>query len=476
MQRIESGADAARGLRLPARAGGWYVITGAVGRGIGFLSTLIFTRLLTAEEYGLFSLYTSWLAILSAFCTLEIGGGTISRGLQEYRERKGEYLSCVMLLVACVSGACALIYFLFFDFFSGITGLGALESLLLFLGCIFGAVITVFTAGERNEYRYRSVALFNLGTAILMPIVSILFIRFTPFHGEARIFGQVISLGVFCLPIIYIMLKRGVAHPRLKTTGYILGTALPLMPHYFAVSLTGRIVEIGVSRSAGQAALGKFSVAMSLGFALTILTNGISGAIYPWIMRKLRSGERDAVWRFLSLSVSFIAPVCLLFLAFIPEMMAILAPREYTAASPCVYPITLSVILSFISGCFGTGEMYFNQKRKKLSGIFAAAVAAAGSFLILPRLPFTAAGVILLVSHLVLLSGNLIAYKRASGEAPESLSRLGATLGFTVIYALLLYWLRSVLISRIILTIPLIMLLLPSGFGIYKAVREPKGA
>ena len=42
-----------------------YIITGILSRGVSFLFTPIYTRLLSESEYGVYSLYVSWLGLFT---------------------------------------------------------------------------------------------------------------------------------------------------------------------------------------------------------------------------------------------------------------------------------------------------------------------------------------------------------------------------------------------------------------------------
>ena len=53
-------------------------------RGISILTTPIFTRLLTANEYGFYSIFNSWLEIISVFTTLKLAGSVFMQALVKY--------------------------------------------------------------------------------------------------------------------------------------------------------------------------------------------------------------------------------------------------------------------------------------------------------------------------------------------------------------------------------------------------------
>lgn len=58
-----------------ARASLWFVICGFMTRGVSLLTTPIFTRLLTTEQYGVYSVFNSWLEIVTIFASLKLGYG-----------------------------------------------------------------------------------------------------------------------------------------------------------------------------------------------------------------------------------------------------------------------------------------------------------------------------------------------------------------------------------------------------------------
>ena len=100
-------------LKLPAKASLWYIASSAISRTIGAAGTPIFTRLLTPEEYGLFPLYNTWLAVATVILTLELTGGVIYRGLQKFSHDRDKFLSAAFgLFLSVFLFVCAL-YFAF---------------------------------------------------------------------------------------------------------------------------------------------------------------------------------------------------------------------------------------------------------------------------------------------------------------------------------------------------------------------------
>ena len=75
-----------RSLPVQAKASIWFLICAFLQKGISVLTTPIFTRLLTAAEYGQFNVFNSWLSILQIFISLNLSFGVYAQGLVKFSE------------------------------------------------------------------------------------------------------------------------------------------------------------------------------------------------------------------------------------------------------------------------------------------------------------------------------------------------------------------------------------------------------
>ena len=56
----------------PVKAAFWFTVCNFLQRGISMITTPIFTRMLSTDEYGLYSTYLSWETVLSLVVTLSL--------------------------------------------------------------------------------------------------------------------------------------------------------------------------------------------------------------------------------------------------------------------------------------------------------------------------------------------------------------------------------------------------------------------
>ena len=63
-------------MSLMAKASVWFIICNIFLKGISVITMPIFTRLLSAEDYGTYSLYLSWFYFMTRFTSLNLYCGT----------------------------------------------------------------------------------------------------------------------------------------------------------------------------------------------------------------------------------------------------------------------------------------------------------------------------------------------------------------------------------------------------------------
>lgn len=68
-------------MSVPLKASLWYTIANILVKGISLLSTPIFTRVMSQDQYGTFTLFQSWFNIILIFTSLNIFLGGYTKGM-----------------------------------------------------------------------------------------------------------------------------------------------------------------------------------------------------------------------------------------------------------------------------------------------------------------------------------------------------------------------------------------------------------
>lgn len=76
----------------------WQLVGKFTLQGIAFFTTPVFTRILTPDDYGTISLYTSWTSILMVILSLQTYGSIQTARIKFPKEEMHRYLSSIMTL------------------------------------------------------------------------------------------------------------------------------------------------------------------------------------------------------------------------------------------------------------------------------------------------------------------------------------------------------------------------------------------
>ena len=68
-----------------------YAVCSILQKCLSFITLPLFTRLLTTEQYGQYTIYSSWSGILIIFLTLNLAYGSFQTAMVKFEGRRDEY-------------------------------------------------------------------------------------------------------------------------------------------------------------------------------------------------------------------------------------------------------------------------------------------------------------------------------------------------------------------------------------------------
>lgn len=449
-------------LNSQATASIWYIASNLLSRGVGFVFTPIFTRLLTPSEYGIYSLYVSLMGIFTAITTLEMSGSVIYRGIAKFEDEGCEsFISSALGAETVLSIFFLTLYIVFRKRINAITSLSTALTVFLLVQIFINTAEGFYFAKERYFGRYKTVSLINISVGLITPLLSLAFIFFG-LGGESRIIAPLITSGAVTLPIILRIIKNGKRLFSRDGWKFIFRITLPMLPHYLSLSLIAQSDKIIIARLVGSEAVGKYSAAYSIGFMLSLITGGLSLALTPWMMRKLKEGRTETVRSAISAASGAVIYSTLIFLSVMPEIFRIAVGGDYYEALPVAYVVAVSVIFSFLSSAL-TNCILHTERTSLITknSLISASVSLLSGFMLIKSFGYTGGAYATFISYVLLYALNSRTSKKVIGidivGANESL-RLFFILLF---FATLIFLLRASFFARIIIIFALILMALP---------------
>lgn len=462
-----------RELPQPVKASMWFMAASIVSKGISMFTTPMFTRLLTTEQYGIYSIYQSWYSIIAVFATLNLGGGVYNNGLIRFEADRARMSSSLLGLSTTVTLLFILIYACAMDFWNALLNMSTLFMLAIFLEALFVPAYTFWSVEQRFDYKYRNLVLWTLFIAFAGPILGVIGVVSTNLYKvEARVLSFVlvqISVGlVFYIRIFW----RGRSFFSWKYWKFALRFNLPLIPHYLSNMLLGQSDRIMIARMVGSSQAAIYSVAYTVSTMMQLVTGAINSSFIPFTYKAIKENRLHRIKGNTMLLLAIVAIGCILAMAFGPEIIYLFAASEYYEARWVVPPVSAAVFFTFLYPLFGNIEFYYEKtKMVMVATSTAAAVNIALNYFTIQLFGYIAAAYTTLICYMILafvhgINAHII-LKKMGGSIAEvydfkSILSLSALVCGVMVFMLLVY--DYVLIRYLIII----------GIGIYACCNRRK--
>ena len=413
-----------KNMNAPAKASLWFLFCGFLQKGIGFLTTPIFTRVMAEAQYGAFNVYTSWLSIVQIVVTLNLSADVYTRGLVKNEEDQARFSSSMMGLSTTCMVIFWLIYAAFHKLLNSLTGLSTALMAAMFLE-IWGTVAYQFWYNrERVAFRYKKLAFLTILYALLRPVMGVVFVAVSrvEFQMEARVASTVL-VNVLLFSVLYVSLaRRGKCFYHKQYWRYGLQFTLPLLPHYLSQYALNQSDRLMINYYFDESKTAYYSVAYTLAQVLQILTVAITATMNPWIYKMLKKGEPKQIGKMSLGILVLVAAANFLVVAGAPELLRILGPESYQQALWVIPPVTASVFFLFLYNLFITFEYYYEKTRYVTAASVGSAVLnIALNIIFIPRYGFVAAGYTTLVCYMVYSLAHFLFMKKVCKQCLDGL-------------------------------------------------------
>lgn len=399
-----------------------FAIASFATSGINYITTPIFTRLLSTAEYGLISVYNSWFEIVRVFASLTlIFPGILNVGLYEHSDNRWKYLSSVLGMTACSTIIISIGYIMFQNTINALFQLPTVAIILMLLMCFFQPATIFWTQKQRYEIQYKITFIVSVGSAIMAQIVSVVAVLTFRNTGVNLAIVRLWSAGIVNIVVaiyLYIYIcKKGCKYidiPLWKTT---LVVAVPLIPHYLSTVVLSSIDKIMISQMVGQSKTGIYSLAAILSAIGVLIWRALSVTYTPFVNRKLGEKNYTQIRTAVKPLLVVVAIFCILTALGAPEIIGILATKDYYEGIYVVPPIAAGIYTTALYDNFTAVSFFY---KKSVYIMFATVVAAISNIILnyicIQKFGYIAAGYTTLASNLILTALHYINSRRIVKE------------------------------------------------------------
>lgn len=384
------------------KSGIWYMFSNFLVKSIGFLTTPIFTRILTKKEFGLYNNYTSWLSIMTILATMQLESTLIS-ARYDYEKKFDEYILSILSLSTLVTGIWIVLFNFFGQTIASLMGLDMVYINAMMVYLLFIPAINLYQAKERYFFEYKKTVLTSLLLAFSTSGLSVLLVIFMDNKLSGRIFGTVFPVLFLGIVFYLYFIVKG----KKVNTGYwkyALSICLPFIPHLLSLTALNATDRIMITRWCGSEANAMYSLAYTCGTMVTLLMSSLNSAFAPWLGEKLHEKKYKDIYDFSKIYINGFFYLAIGIMLISPELLWILGGKNYGEAKYVMTPVAMGCVCQFLYTMFVNIEQF----EKKTMGMAIASMLAATiniglNWLFIPHFGYMAAAYTTLVGYICLL-------------------------------------------------------------------------
>jgi len=348
---------------LPAKAALWFVVCSVLQKSIAMLTMPIFTRIMTKEQMGQFNVYNSWLQILTMITTFRLNYAVFNKGMSKFKEDRDAYTSTMQSTTFIITSVFFGIYLIFREPINNFIELPTFIMVAIFMELLIAPAIDFWTIRKRYEYIYKPVVIRTLLMSVLNAGLGVAAVLISDEKGYARIISCVIVNLAFGLMLFFYNAKKAKTLFVAKYAKFALLFNIPLFLHYLSQYVLDSFDRIMVQKMVGIEAIALYGVAYNAGMLMRIFTQSLNNAIVPWQYDKLEKKEHKQLDDTTFLVLILMGVLTLMFAAFAPELMLVLAGRNYQEAVYVIPPVAVGMFFSFAYSTFANVEFFYNQTK-----------------------------------------------------------------------------------------------------------------
>lgn len=390
----------------------WFAVCNFLQKGFQFISIFIFTKILLPEEFGYYTLYLSWFAIISLIATISLYSDTFNVGYSKTANKNTLYYSLLSLSFFITTVLCCLT-FIFKSYIPYICNIDNIIIILFFLQIFGFATLEFWSARQRFEYKY--VKLFFVTS--LQVLFTIFLAVYLVLYYEASSYYLILStsfgyifVGIY---ILYDDIRKNFFSIDLSIWRYAISFAIPLLPHYFSYMALAQADRVIIGNLVGITAAGIFGVAYQLSQIVTLIRISLNASFVPWLYKKLKSKNIKDIRYFTEQIAIFLLSLIIFFMFIIPEILLLFTSESYIDSKWIMPPLVLSAYFMYIFTLYINIELFFERNHfVMIASVLCAILNIILDYLLLPDYGYFIISYKTLICYILLALGHYYICKK----------------------------------------------------------------
>lgn len=390
------------------KAGLWYTMSSVTVKAINIITTPIFTRMMTSDDYGIAQTFTSWYTLLTIFCSLNLTY-SIGRAKLDFKGQLEKYVGSMQLLALSATLIIDTIMIVFIVPVSDFMELNPTLVVILAIYLLFAPIISLTQNKFKYQYRYKgniAITAYTTLVSVSLTLFLMLFIKNERYY--AKVLGSVITCAALSMAFWIISIVKKRVSINLEYWKYGLAISVPLILHSISLNVLSQSDRIMITKFVGTTATAVYSLAYSYAILINIVLGSVNEAWLPWFHDTFYAGGEAQIKKNVKPLVALGCIMGIGCIAIAPEAIFILGPEEYQMGKWAVGPVALGVICQFIYQQYVHIELHMKKTKFISAGtVIAAALNIVLNLIFIPMYGYLAAAYTTMTCYFVLMFVHL---------------------------------------------------------------------
>lgn len=345
--------------------------------GINFFTTPVFTRMLGTENYGVVSLYSTWVQVFTIIIGLQTAGTIATSVVYIKKEEQDKYESSILTLSAISLVLISVLTIVFIEPLSEFFELSH-KVIILMIAQSFGAylinfAISVYTI-KKEAYK---TFIISVVTTISSIVVSLALIYFV-FPQEENYLGRIIGIAipniVIGAVVLVIFLSKGKTFISFKYWKFCLPLCIPLIFHGLSHIILSQVDKVMLQKYFDISTAGIYSLVFTVAHLLNIIWNALNNTWIPFYFDDIKNNKVDDIKRKTKNYMFLYTGLTIGFILIAPEVIKFCASSDYWSGINLLPIMALSMFMIFLYGFPVNFQFYYNNTKMIAVGTMMAAV------------------------------------------------------------------------------------------------------
>ena len=450
------------------KAGVWYTICNFLVKGLSFITTPVFTRIMTKAEIGTFANIGAWVGVLTILATLDLYS-SVNNARFDFRDDLDGFLSSILALGTMVTAVIYGIVCLFMSFFSELLGIAPEIIHIIFISLMVTPAVSVLQTKYRLTMDYKKNVVLSMTYAILSVLASLILVLT---FGKDRVFSRVLGqygMNIIIALIVYIYILIKGKKVNAKYWKYALVIAIPTAIHLLAGNILSTSDRLMITKIHGQEQTALYSIPSNCAMIVNLLWLSMNNAWTPWFFDRMDENEHLLINKMTKPYTLFFGIIVFGMLLLAPDVLYIMGGKAYFEAVYVIPPVMLGYVFQFVYSLYVNIEIFYKkQKYIALGTCIAAVLNVVLNVIFIPLFGYVAAAYTTLAGYVALF---LIHYLFVKHMGNDNIYSKKFVFGFIVAFSAVALLCNLLYLNNIVRYLLLAALVL---FGICFIVKNRK--